>query len=90
MVGHPNYRNFRIGTKFFGKLLSFSKKEGMVRALLEVRETNLFAIKLYESFGFQIDGIRKKYYRDNEENAILMSASLLENNHLDEVTEWAN
>lgn len=81
---HPNYRNFRIGTRFFGKLLSISKREGMARALLEVRETNHFAIKLYESFGFQIDGIRKKYYRDNGENAILMSASLLENNPLDE------
>ena len=83
---HTGYRNLRIGSYFLGKLLSISKNEGMVRALLEVRESNSFAIRLYESFGFQIDGIRKKYYRDNRENAILMSASLLENKRLDEFT----
>ena len=84
---HTDYRNFRIGSKFLEKLLSISKNEGMIRALLEVRESNLFAIRLYESFGFQMDGIRKRYYRDNGENAILMSTTLLENKHLDEFTK---
>ena len=38
---------------------------------LEVRESNVPAIKLYEKFGFEVCGIRKKYY-DNVENAVLM------------------
>lgn len=73
---HPDYRNQGLGTVFLRELLSISKKEGMVRALLEVRESNLQAIKLYKKFGFEVDGIRKKYYRDNGENALLLSAPL--------------
>ncbi len=76
---HPDYRNYGIGTKFLRELLSISKKEGMVRALLEVRESNLQAIKMYKKFGFEVDGIRKKYYRDNGENALLLSTSLITN-----------
>jgi len=73
---HPNYRNQGLGTVFLRKLLSISKNEGMVRVLLEVRESNLQAIKMYKKFGFKVDGIRKKYYRDNGENALLLSTSL--------------
>jgi len=73
---HPDYRNIGLGSFFLGELLSFSEKEGMVKALLEVRESNLQAITLYKKFGFEIDGIRKKYYRDNGENALLLSAPI--------------
>lgn len=62
------------------QLLSLSKKKaqslGCKRVVLEVRETNLGAIALYQRLGFQLDGVRKNYYRNAQgiaENALLMS-----------------
>lgn len=40
---------------------------------LEVRESNTPAINLYSSFGFETAGVRKNYYSNPEENAILMT-----------------
>ena len=39
---------------------------------LEVRPTNIAAVKLYEKFGFNSLGVRKKYYQDNGEDALIM------------------
>ena len=39
---------------------------------LEVRESNITAINLYESMGFKIYGKRKNYYADNHEDAYIM------------------
>ena len=39
---------------------------------LEVRETNVAAIRLYESMGFREAGIRKNYYKEPIENALIM------------------
>lgn len=80
---NSKFRGLGIGTHFLGILLNEAKKEGILNAYLEVRETNMNAQKMYEKFNFRIDGIRKKYYRDNGENAILMSTSLLDNQCLD-------
>ena len=40
---------------------------------LEVRESNLPAIRLYEKLGFQVVGRRKNYYREEHEDALLMT-----------------
>ena len=42
------------------------------RYTLEVRESNSAAIRLYERFGFLAAGIRKRYYQDNGEDAVIM------------------
>jgi ribosomal-protein-alanine N-acetyltransferase len=39
---------------------------------LEVRRSNAGAITLYESFGFRSAGVRRRYYQDNNEDAIVM------------------
>jgi ribosomal-protein-alanine N-acetyltransferase len=39
---------------------------------LEVRKSNRGALKMYEGFGFICTGIRKGYYRDNDEDALIM------------------
>ncbi len=49
------------------------KKKGGVRLLLDVRESNSAAIAFYKKYGFTEDGIRKKFYTNPAENAILMS-----------------
>ena len=45
---------------------------------LEVRESNLAAIRLYEKFGFKILGRRKKYYNHPAEDALMLGISFLE------------
>jgi len=46
------------------------------KIFLEVRESNTAAIALYKKFGFQFTGLRRNYYRNPEESALLMSLSL--------------
>lgn len=52
------------------------QQAGVKRVLLEVRASNLQAISLYSSIGYEQDGIRKGYYRDPHEDACLLSIHL--------------
>lgn len=70
---HPEYRRQSIGRKLLLCALKSARDEGVVRAFLEVRESNQVAIDMYKSFGFVEDGRRKEYYKDNGEDAILMT-----------------
>lgn len=71
----PGYRGKNIGKclleEFFSALPYDVNSVG-----LEVRESNLPAIKLYEGFGFERVGLRKNFYRDPRENAVLMTKTL--------------
>jgi [ribosomal protein S18]-alanine N-acetyltransferase len=46
--------------------------DGSDRYTLEVRVSNSEAIAMYESFGFRSAGIRRRYYHDNNEDALIM------------------
>ena len=46
------------------------------KIILEVREGNNSAITLYKKLGYKIDGIRRNYYKEYKENAVLMSKKL--------------
>ncbi|NWF63244.1 MAG: ribosomal protein S18-alanine N-acetyltransferase [Chloroflexi bacterium] len=70
---HPDYRRRGIGKKLLIHALLAARKEGVLRAFLEVRETNETALRMYRSLGFVEDGRRKAYYKDNQEDAVLMS-----------------
>ena len=65
----PEYRRQGIATQL---LLKSFEDNGANCVFLDVRESNAAAIKLYESLGFEHIGIRKNYYSDPTENAILM------------------
>lgn len=52
--------------------------EGSRFVYLEVRESNTVAIHLYTQLGFEIVGLRKAYYKNNNENAILMTLTNFE------------
>lgn len=69
---HPGYRNLGIGTKMLGELISLSSKKGIGCHTLEVRKSNEEAISLYKKLGFKIAGIRKEYYADNLEDALIL------------------
>lgn len=64
----PEYRKNKIGTK----LISALKELPLDFFTLEVRESNIPAIALYEKHGFKKVGIRKNYYSGNE-SAVLMT-----------------
>ena len=58
--------------------LESARSDGACRAFLEVRESNAPAQAMYEKFGFRATGRRPRYYRDNGEDAILMTLESLE------------
>ena len=69
---HSDYRGRGIASKLVSELLSLCEKDGMTSFTLEVRESNLPAQNLYKKFQFAECGIRKGYYQDNNENAVIM------------------
>ncbi len=70
---HPEFRGQGIGRKLLLHALHLAKTEGATKSFLEVRESNQVARAMYRGFGFLEEGRRKEYYKDNGEDAILMS-----------------
>lgn len=69
---HPDYRKMGIGAALLTELLEKSEAEGVCSHTLEVRTSNRAALRLYEIFGFSVAGIRKNYYEDTKEDALIM------------------
>ncbi|MEW6623665.1 MAG: ribosomal protein S18-alanine N-acetyltransferase [Bacillota bacterium] len=69
---HPEFRGLKYGKRLTAELMIQAVKLGAKRITLEVRVSNVIAQKLYESMGFASVGIRKKYYTDNNEDALIM------------------
>ena len=61
-----------LGTILMEHLMLGAAARGAERMTLEVRPSNTPAIRLYERLGFSAIGVRRKYYQDNDEDAILM------------------
>jgi ribosomal-protein-alanine N-acetyltransferase len=68
----PKFRRQGAGAQLVAAMLQRAEAENVKLLLLEVRATNIAAIKLYEAFGFRAMYTRKKYYQDNDEDAIVM------------------
>ena len=66
------YRGQKLGEKLMNELIQHAKIRGAVSMTLEVRMTNTAAKALYEKFGFVSRGIRRNYYTDNQEDAVIM------------------
>ena len=65
-----------IAKALFTALLDKGRENGVSRFFLEVRDSNLPAIRLYESFGFVEIAVRKDYYREPREDARIYSLQL--------------
>ena len=76
---HPSYRGFGVAKCLLIKALKSALDKGMKLATLEVRANNHAAQALYRHFGFENVGQRRRYYRDNNEDAIIMTLNHLEN-----------
>lgn len=73
---HPDYRRQGIGEKLVLELANALNGKGIRGLMLEVRESNTPAISLYEKLGFVQVGLRKNYYRNPRENALIMRKEL--------------
>jgi len=69
---HPDFRRKGIGEALITVLLKHTLENGILSHTLEVRASNDPAISLYMKFGFEPAGLRKNYYEDNGEDAIIM------------------
>ena len=68
----PELRGFGFGKKIFFELIQAVKKRGANSITLEVRPSNIPAVKMYESFGLKSVGRRKNYYTNPVEDALVM------------------
>lgn len=68
----PAYRGRHLGEALLRKMMTVGKDMGARSMTLEVRVTNNVAQSLYRKLGFQNGGIRKNYYTDNQEDALVM------------------
>ncbi len=73
LATHPDFRRQGIGERLMIAALVSARNEGATRAFLEVRAGNAAALALYNKYGFGMAGLRPRYYKDNNEDAILMN-----------------
>jgi len=74
---HPAYRGLGISKHLVVAGLKALIPRGALSATLEVRAGNSIAQNLYRHFGFEVVGLRKRYYKDTNEDAILMTVQPL-------------
>lgn len=67
-----SYRRCGIASAIIDELILKAYENKIFELTLEVRASNQEAIALYEKFGFQTLGVRRKYYTDNNEDALIM------------------
>lgn len=81
---HPYYRGRGIAAELMSTALAGAIGRGMLSATLEVRANNPPAHRLYDRFGFEEVGRRPRYYRDNLEDALILTIEKLDG----EYREW--
>ena len=69
---HPNFRKQGLASKLLEAFISYCRSQGCIAYTLEVRSGNIAARALYEKYNFRQEGVRKGYYEDNKEDAIIM------------------
>jgi ribosomal-protein-alanine N-acetyltransferase len=69
---HPNYRRKHLGELLLQQLIDRCTEKQAKWITLEVRVSNIGAQNLYFKYGFSSLGVRRKYYQDNDEDALIM------------------
>jgi ribosomal-protein-alanine N-acetyltransferase len=68
----PDHRGHGVATLLLERLFEFTESDARRGYTLEVRVSNSVAIGVYERLGFEARGIRRGYYTDNREDALIM------------------
>jgi ribosomal-protein-alanine N-acetyltransferase len=69
---HPDHQRRGVATALLERLFELTRGDERRGYTLEVRVSNEEAIRLYEKLGFESRGIRRGYYTDNREDALIM------------------
>ena len=77
----PGKRNRGLGYLLVSKMIEKGVSSGMRHVWLEVRPSNETARRLYRKLGFESVGRRRRYYRDTNEDALIMSLALSDRVH---------
>jgi len=73
---HPDFKSMGIGEAILGDVIQEARGEGAHYVSLEVRPSNTAARGLYAKLGFELIGIRRNYYSNPDEDAIVLGMSL--------------
>lgn len=76
----PEFQRMKIGATMLEVTLQIGRDSNCQLAYLEVRRSNLAALALYQKYGFEVVGLRKNYYQNENEDALLMTKRLVEEN----------
>ncbi|QGY41207.1 ribosomal-protein-alanine N-acetyltransferase [Pseudodesulfovibrio cashew] len=68
---HPDFRMLGFGAALLGSAFGVCRDRGVKKSFLDVKVSNEPAIHLYRKFGYKQIGVRKKYYPDTKEDALL-------------------
>jgi [ribosomal protein S18]-alanine N-acetyltransferase len=77
----PAYRGKKLGDYLVKNLMELAIELGAEMMTLEVRVSNIVAQNLYKKYGFEEKGIRKGYYSDDGEDALIMWVNLKNDNN---------
>ncbi|PYG85695.1 ribosomal-protein-alanine N-acetyltransferase [Ruminiclostridium sufflavum DSM 19573] len=69
---HPEFRRCGAASRILDEIINVCNENKVGGLTLEVRKSNYAAQKLYEKYGFKAEGLRKRYYSDNGEDALIM------------------
>lgn len=73
-----DFRQQGVGRELLRRLLREAREGGVRYVYLEVRRSNVAAQNLYRKFGFRVEGVRRNYYVQENEDALVMSLCLQE------------
>jgi len=73
---HPDWRNQKIGASLIKCMIHKAQRANGKHIFLDVRPSNASALSLYKRFGFEETGRRKKYYQNNDEDALILKLTL--------------
>ena len=73
---HPDHQRQGHASAILDHLLDEGRRRSMAFATLEVRPSNEAALELYRRYGFRRIAVRKAYYRDNREDALVLACPL--------------
>ncbi|MCI0556619.1 MAG: ribosomal protein S18-alanine N-acetyltransferase [Anaerolineae bacterium] len=84
LATHPDFRRQGIAKKLLSHALRDLSNEGAQSSFLEVRASNVAAQEMYRKFGYEESGVRPRYYKDNDEDALLMTLESLDVERLED------
>ena len=73
---HPDFQGIGAGAFLLRAMLRYAQKQGQRSIVLDVRASNTAALHLYQKFSFRRVGLRKRYYSDNQEDALILRREL--------------